>query len=168
MRQAQDCAPDDPFGQGLRETYNTLETERRTALASIAELDAAEQAGPPRPTAADIDLLDALPYLTLNLTQAPQQLLRGLFEITNLAVRLHEDSDDATITIRLPATELPVIAEAAERITNTMNTAQETPAQAAGVSRADAVRAPGRTRTCDPKLRSPSISVDNTLYQQQC
>lgn len=28
MRQAQDCSPDDPFGQGLRETYNTLETER--------------------------------------------------------------------------------------------------------------------------------------------
>jgi hypothetical protein len=65
MRQAQDCAPDDPFGHGLRQTYNNLEAERRTVLASTAELDAAEQAGPPRPTAEDVDLLDALPHLTL-------------------------------------------------------------------------------------------------------
>jgi hypothetical protein len=46
---------------------NDLEAERRTAL---AELDAAE---PPRPTADDVDLLDALPYLTFNLTEAPEQ-----------------------------------------------------------------------------------------------
>jgi len=157
MRQAQDCAPDDAFGQGLRETYNTLETERREALAAIAELDAAEQAGPLRPSVEDVDLLDALPYLTLNLTHAPEQLLRGLFEITQLTVRLHEDSDDATITIRLPATELPVIAAAAERITNIMDTAQDTPAQTAGVSRADAVRAPGRIRTCDLPLRRRTL-----------
>jgi site-specific DNA recombinase len=75
MRQAQDAEPDDPFGQGLRQNYNDLETERRTALAAIAELDAADQAGPPRPTAEDADLLDALPYLTLNLAEAPDKLL---------------------------------------------------------------------------------------------
>ncbi|HEY0691758.1 MAG TPA: hypothetical protein VGD71_22285 [Kribbella sp.] len=50
MRQAQDCAPDDPFGQGLRQTYNDLETERRTTLATLAELDAAEGEAPARPT----------------------------------------------------------------------------------------------------------------------
>lgn len=121
MRQAQDCAPDDPFGHGLRQTYNDLETQRRTTLAAVAELDAAEQAAPARPTAEDAELLDALPYLTLNLTQAPDKLLRSLFEITRLEVRLHKDSDDVTITIRLPASDLPHIAEAAERITNTMN-----------------------------------------------
>ncbi|HYQ66179.1 hypothetical protein [Actinophytocola sp.] len=155
MRQAQDSAPDDPFSQGLRETYNTLETERRTTLAAIDDLDAAERAEPTRPAAEDVDLLNALPYLTLNLAQAPQQLLRGLFEITSLTIRLHADSDDATITIRLPATELPVIAEAAERITNTMNTAQETPAQPAGTSCADAVRAPGAIRTHTGRVLNP-------------
>lgn len=98
MRQAQDCAPDDPFGHGLRQTYNDLETQRRTALAAVAELDAAEQTAPARPTAADAELLDALPYLTLNLTEAPDTLLRSLFEITRLEVRLHKDSDDVPST----------------------------------------------------------------------
>lgn len=147
MRQAQDCAPDDPFGHGLRQTYNDLETERRTALAAIAELDAADQAAPPQPTAEDAKLLDALPHLTLNLTKAPEQLLRGLFETTHLTIRLHPDSDDVTISIRLPADDLPTIAHAVERIPNTMNTAQETPAQTADAPRADAVRAPGGSAT---------------------
>jgi hypothetical protein len=73
-------------------------------------------------------------------------LLRKLFEITQLAVRLHDDEDQVTIAITLPADQLPDIAHAAERITNTMPTAQQTPAQAAGVACADAVRAPGRAQ----------------------
>jgi hypothetical protein len=48
--------------------------------------------------------LDVQPYLTLNLTEAPEKPLRGLFEITHLTVRLHEDSDDATIRLRHGAT----------------------------------------------------------------
>jgi hypothetical protein len=55
--------------------------------------------------------------LTLKLAEALEQLLRGLSEITNLTVRLHPDSDDVTITIRLPADELYQIADTAERIT---------------------------------------------------
>ncbi len=153
MRQAQDCAPDDPFGQGLRQTYNDLETQRRTTLAALAELDAADSQAPARPTAQDTRLLDALPYLAVNLAEAPEQPLRVLFVTTRLAVHLHADSDDVTISIRLPADELPTIAHAAERITNTMTHAQETPAQKAGAPRADAVRAPGRIRTCDTCLR---------------
>jgi hypothetical protein len=49
LRQAQDGDPDDPFTHGLRRTYNDLEAERRSALAAVAELDAAEQAAPARP-----------------------------------------------------------------------------------------------------------------------
>jgi site-specific DNA recombinase len=110
MRQAQDCEPDDSFGHGLRQTYNNLETERRAILAAFADLDAANGDVPARPTAEDAGLLDALPYLTENLAEAPEQLLRGLFETTHLAVRLHPDSNDVTITIRLPADDLPHIA----------------------------------------------------------
>jgi hypothetical protein len=78
--------------------------------------------------------------LTLTLADAPEPMLRGLFEITNLTIQLQPDSDDVTITIRLPAEELPLIAHTAERIT--MTTTQETPAQTAGAACADAVRAP--------------------------
>jgi hypothetical protein len=141
MRQAQDLEPDDPFAQGLRQTYNDLDADRRATLAALAELDAAEHAAPARPSAADAGLLDALPYLTLKLAEAPEPMLRGLFEITHLTVQLHPDSDDVTITIRLPAEELYQIADTAERITNTM-TAPELPGQQDRHSCADAVRAP--------------------------
>jgi site-specific DNA recombinase len=156
LRQAQDLEPADPFAQGLRQTYNDLDAQRRATLASIAELDAAEQAAPARPSVDDLGLLDALPYLALKLTEAPEPLLRGLFEITNLTVQLHPDSDDVTISIRLPADELYKITETAERITNTM-TAPKTPAQQDRRSCADAVRAPGRIRTCDLPLRRRAL-----------
>jgi len=146
MRQAQDSEPGDPFAQGLRQTYNDLETERRATHAALAELDAADQTSPARPTVDDAGLLDALPHLAVNLTQAPEQLLRALFETTRLTVQLQPDSDDVTITIRLPADDLPMITRAAERITNTMPSAQQTPGQE-GAVRADAVCAPGAIRT---------------------
>ncbi|MCE7001664.1 recombinase family protein [Kibdelosporangium philippinense] len=110
MRQAQDCEPDDPFGQQLRQTYNDLDAERRATLAALADLDAAETDVPVRPTGQDAGLLDALPYLIDNLTEAPEQLLRGLLDTTHLAVRLHADGNDVTLTIRLPADDLPLIA----------------------------------------------------------
>lgn len=141
MRQAQDCEPDDPFAQGLRQTYNDLETQRRAAL---ADLDAINQATPARLTGDDADLLDALPYLTVNLAQAPEPLLRNLFEITNLAIQLHHGSDHATISIRLPADDLPHITHTAERITMP---AQPPPGHTDTLAGADAARAPGRDRT---------------------
>jgi DNA invertase Pin-like site-specific DNA recombinase len=159
MRQAQDGDPNDPFTQGLRQTYNNLEAERRAALATVAKLDAADQAAPDRPTAADASLLDDLPRLVLNLTEAPEDLLRRLFELTNLAVQLHDGSDHVTITIRLSAEELAVIAHAAEKITNTMPPTRELSAQQAS-SCADAVGAPGRIRTCDTRFRNGSSVAD--------
>lgn len=107
MRQAQDGDADDPFTQGLRQTYNNLEAERRAALAAVAEFDAADHAAPDRPTADDATLLDDLPCLALNLADAPKDLLRRLFEITNLTVELHDGSNDVTITIRLPPKNSP-------------------------------------------------------------
>jgi site-specific DNA recombinase len=157
LRQAQDGDPDDPFTKALRGTYNDLEAEKTATLAAIAQLDAADQTEPGRPSTADVALLDALPYLALNLADAPEPLLRRLFEITQLGVHLHDDSDHVTITIRLPADQLPDIAHAAERINQTMITTQETPAQAAGAPCVDAVRAPGRIRTCDTRFRKPLL-----------
>ena len=147
MRQAQDSAPDDPFAQGLRQTYNDLEVERRATHATLAKLDTAADTTPARPTAQDAGLLDALPHLSVNLAEAPEQLLRSLFETTRLTIQLQPDSDDVTITIRLPADELHTVARAAERITNTMPETQETPGQAPGGACVNAVCAPGAIRT---------------------
>jgi site-specific DNA recombinase len=106
LRQAQDGDLDDPFTKALRGTFNDLEVEKKTALAAIADLDAVDQTEPGLPSAADVALLDALPYLALNLPATPEPLLRRLFEITQLTVRLHDDSDHVTITITLPADQL--------------------------------------------------------------
>ena len=140
LRQAQDGDPADPFAQALRGTYNDLHAEKTAALAAVAQLDAGDEPQT-RPGVADLGLLDGLPFLALNLPGAPEELLRQLFEITQLGVRLHEDSDHVTITIKLPADQLSEIAEAAERMT--MPETQETPAQRAGVSRVDGDCAPG-------------------------
>ena len=82
----------------------------------MADLDAADAAEPARPNAGDVTLLDQLPYLRLNLAQAPEPLLRALFEATRLTIDLHEHSDDATITVTLPTDDLPAIANAAHNL----------------------------------------------------
>ncbi len=155
LKQAQNGDPDDPFTKALRSTYNDLDAEKTAALSVIAQLAAADDAEPHRPGTTDIALLDALPYLALNLNAAPEPLVRRLFEITQLSVRLHDSGDHVTIAITLPADRLPDIAKTAERITNPMTTTQPAPAHAAGVACVDAVRAPGRTRTDTVRILSP-------------
>ncbi|MGP4018814.1 recombinase family protein [Saccharopolyspora sp. 5N708] len=154
LRQAQDGDPDDPFTKGLRGSYNELEAQKKATLASVAELDAADEAEPGRPSPDDAALLDSLPYLALNLTHAPEALLRRLFEITHLTVRLRDDSDEATITIKLHADQLPQIALAAERITEVMPSTRDVPVQQAPAACVDAVRAPGATRTHTGRILS--------------
>ena len=61
-------------------------------------------------------LLDLLPYLIGNLSDAPESLLRRLFEVTHLAVRLTDDPDRVTISVRLPRDTMPEIVSAAEQV----------------------------------------------------
>ncbi|MEA5364178.1 hypothetical protein VA596_31920 [Amycolatopsis sp., V23-08] len=80
MRQAREGDPDDPFTQGLRQSYNDLEREKKASLSAIAELDEADEKT--APVAADLSRLDALPYLAVHLARAPRDLLYELFEVT--------------------------------------------------------------------------------------
>ncbi len=155
LRQAQDGEPDDVFTKALRGTYNDLETQKANAVATIALLDTTDPATPHRAAPADTALLDALPYLTLNLAKAPEPLLRRLFEVTQLNIRLHDDGDRVTITIKLPEDGLPHVAGAVAAIANE-NTEQAPPPQATGSnSCVDAVCAPSRTRTDTGRILSP-------------
>lgn len=165
LRQAQDCEPGDPFAQGLRQTYTELESERRRAAGELAQLEEAAAAELARPSPGDAELLDALPYLAINLAQAPEQLLRPLFELLQLTIRLSRELDEAEIRITLPATKTIEIAEAAERMTkmaiSTRDGASPTPLAPAtkahtqkpasqweaGLS-VEVDSAPGRIRTC--------------------
>ena len=146
VRQAQDGDPDDPFTRALRSTFNDLDAERVAALSAIAQLDAADEAAPTLPDAVDVDLLDALPYLTSNLADAPEALLRRLFEVTSLAVRLTDDGDHVTISVRLPGETIPEIIGAVEIIAEN----DKAPGNRLPGACVHAVRAPGRIRTCAP------------------
>ncbi|GAA3582093.1 hypothetical protein GCM10022222_78620 [Amycolatopsis ultiminotia] len=155
LRQAQDGEPDDPFTQGLRTTYNELEAQKKTTQAAIADVDAADEADPGKPSEDDLALLGTLPFLTMNLADAPEKHLRSLFEALQLTVGLIEDTDKVTIEIRLPADELAQIAVQAERTSKTMRSTRKTPGQREGSACVDAVRAPGEIRTHTGRVLNP-------------
>lgn len=59
-------------------------------------------------------LIDALPYLALNLATAAEDLLRTLFEVTQLTIRIDARGDRATLEITLPEDQLPEVSGAAD------------------------------------------------------
>jgi hypothetical protein len=91
--------------------------------------------------------LDALPYLTANLRDAPQPLLARLYEATQLRIDLHPDTREATIMIKLPADHIDAVT----------NAAHATAAGPTGGGVTDAGCAPGRNRTCDTRFRKPML-----------
>ncbi|MCE7009978.1 recombinase family protein [Kibdelosporangium philippinense] len=107
LRQAQRGDPDDPFTKALRGTYHDLDAEKTAALAAITQFDATNKTEPSRLATTDIAPLDALRYLAPNLANVPEHLLRRLFEVTHLSIRLHSGTDYVTITMRLPPTSYP-------------------------------------------------------------
>lgn len=50
----------------------------------------------------------------LTLDRAPEQLQRHFYEVTQLTITLHENSDDVRLSIRLPAEQQSEITHAAE------------------------------------------------------
>ncbi len=130
LKQAQQGDPDDPFTTALRGSYNNLAKDEKQLRAKLTELEETEQPTPQGITVDELALIDALPYLATNLAQAPEPYLRALFEAVQLSIMVHDDGEHATITIKLPADQLPEIAQAAERITEPMNP-HELPREAA-------------------------------------
>ena len=149
LQQAQDGAPDDPFAKALRQNYNKLDDDKTTALAAIAHLDAEDKKQPAKATSSDLNCLEALPHLQLNLARAPQALLRRLFEITQLTVKVHGVGDQVTITIKLPVDQVPETAVAAERINAAMTSTemQEVPTASVETSWVEAASTPDGIRT---------------------
>ncbi|GAB3391532.1 hypothetical protein GCM10027360_81850 [Amycolatopsis echigonensis] len=152
LRQAQSGDLDDPFTRGLRGTYNELEGEKEAIVEQIADLDAEAQSQPKPPGPDEAALLDALPVLSLKLAAAPPELLRRLFEVLRLEVRLLDD-DHVEIAITLPAGDVPDVAEVAERITDQMADTQA--AQTSAFACVDVVRAPGEIRTHTGRVLNP-------------
>ncbi|HKR48624.1 MAG TPA: hypothetical protein VJT72_03415 [Pseudonocardiaceae bacterium] len=128
-------------------------------------MDAADETAPARPNAADVDLLDALPYLIGDLADAPEALLRRLFEASSLTIHITDDGDHVVISVRLPGNKLPEIIGAVEAI-------NEAPGQIVNGACVDAVRAPGGVRTCGtrtaPLTLSPPTTVTISALSVEC
>ena len=141
LRQAQDG--DDAFSRGLRQTYNELDEQKRALVTNTTSIGTTVPIGP---SDADIALLDALPHLVTNLSKAPDLLLRQLFKITQLGVRLNDDHDHLLVTLRLPSAHLSEVADTAERIAEAVTVEPKTPDQAPNPC-TDLVGAPDGIRT---------------------
>ncbi len=147
LRQAQDGDPADPFTQGLRRSYNDLDGQRTAALARLQDLQIASEAEPDRPGPDSLTLLDALPRLQFKLDKAPEALRRRLYEVTQLTVHVNHESQEVKIMIKIPIMDLDQVADLAEVV---VGTSAPRTATARPFHRKDAVRAPGRIRTCAP------------------
>ena len=145
MRQAEDGDPNDPFTRGLRQRFNDLQVERQLVLDQIAELDGPESAGPRPLSRSDVDVLDALPSLAVNLGRAPEGLQRRLYELTQLRVEVHYESQEATVVITLPREEMTMISNAATAVECAMERRlpRVMPTKPQVEASVNAVRAPG-------------------------
>jgi site-specific DNA recombinase len=126
LQQAMDGDPEDAFTKALRGRYNELEVQRAELATRLSTANEPTSTGSDVPTAEELSLLDSLPYLAVNLIQAPADLLRALFEVVQLHIQVHEEGNRATLTITLPADQIRQVTGAAERIGNQMDP-QETP-----------------------------------------
>jgi site-specific DNA recombinase len=151
LGQAMDGDPDDAFTNALRGRYNDLEAQRADLAPKLAAVDESAGAQPDKQSPDAVALLDALPYLAVNLAKVPEDLLRTLFEAVQLSIQVHDEGEHATMTITLPADQVSKVAGAAERIGDQMNP-QGTPE---GRARGVLDRAPVRFRQLSRQSSCP-------------
>ncbi|MFI5614558.1 hypothetical protein [Amycolatopsis sp. NPDC051903] len=119
-------------------------------MTQVEDLEAEPRDEPGAPGHDEAAVLDALPTLAA----APPDLLRTLFEVLRLEVRLLDD-DHVDIGITLPAREVPAVAQVTERITDEMTDAQAASAHERAESWVDVVCAPGEIRTHTGRVLNP-------------
>lgn len=133
LGQAMNGDPDDAFTKALRGRYNDLEAQRADLAAKLAAVDESAGTPPDKPSHDALSLLDALPFLAVDLAKAPEDLLRTLFEVVQLSIQVHDEGERATMTITLPADHVSEVAGTAERIGDQMNPARTPEGRAVGV-----------------------------------
>ena len=145
---------DDPAGTvfaRVRDRLGELEAERQAKLAALAALEATEEA-----QSVPVELLDALPIVDADLLDAPQHILRTLFEGFRLEVRYHKPDHHALVRATIAEDTIDyldtnVIALFAQQTAN----GKRRPGPRATVSHLRG--APGRIRTSDARFRKPTL-----------
>jgi site-specific DNA recombinase len=79
-----------------------MESDRGSLMSRLAALEAEGRAESNDSGSADVELLDALPYVNINFAHAPDGLIRRLFEVLAVRVQLDLACGEVTISITLP------------------------------------------------------------------
>lgn len=87
------------FRDAIRQEHATLGTQRTELAEQLARLEAPKQAAHPADTAA---LLDALPYLNVDLARVPEELQRRLYNAFVLEVRYSRPREEVTLRVTIP------------------------------------------------------------------
>jgi site-specific DNA recombinase len=135
---------DDPDGvvfRRVRERLGELDRERRAAFDELTALESEE----PAANSASVDLLDRLPLGTMDLTSAPEEVLRRLFEAFRLEIRYDPQFHQARCEVWIGEDSLTEAAEEASRVVPV-----DFAGERATSGHTDVWSAPGRTRTCAP------------------
>lgn len=153
----------DAWAGRLRHRFAELEHERRTKNTALEALREQTARRPPN----EPDLIEDLPRLALQLTNAPDALQRDLYEAFGLKIVYDHNTKRATIHATLTTETLPVAAQATAAltaITPPEPAAEPPPASNQTSTRPVAGRATtekvahdvgalGRIRTCDTRFR---------------
>jgi site-specific DNA recombinase len=136
---------DEEFSRRLRDRFAALESERRTKLAELDELEA-DPPGRNHQT----ELLDRLPRFRARIAELPEDLQRELYDVFGLEVHYSQVDKSAVIRITLSEETIDSVVAAIEQVTMTVKTDREAGPrknQAGGVAEGLG-RAPCRIRTC--------------------
>jgi site-specific DNA recombinase len=139
---------DDAMRTGIQTRFKDIVTEQRSKKELLAELTREERANAP----ADVDLLDLLPQGRINLDRLPEDQQRRIYDAFHLELRYNAHRRDVTIRVSITGETAPILTATIETIMNehpqTQKTGSEADASDPVEVVADALRAPGRIRTC--------------------
>ncbi|GGR67491.1 hypothetical protein GCM10010252_01550 [Streptomyces aureoverticillatus] len=158
---AQDEGPDPDderaFRDGIRKEHTTLGAQRKALSEQMARLETPGPVAKPDNAA----LLDALPYLKVDLTRVPEEKQRQLYDAFGLEVRYSRPREELALRVTIPGHMVDALA----RITRGLDMGNKKSGARTEVltpdhgtrarksrhtarSRSHVVGAPGRIRTC--------------------
>ncbi|UWZ39766.1 hypothetical protein Drose_17005 [Dactylosporangium roseum] len=149
LKPSGDPEVDEAWRSGIQTRFAATVAEQCTKKELLGELVRKEKAAAP----VDLDLLDVLPQGRVDLNRLPEEQQRRIYDAFHLELRYNAHRREVTIRVSITGETAPILAATIETILDeraqTQKTGSEANASDPGEVVADALRAPGRTRTCD-------------------
>ncbi len=145
---------DDAWRAGIQTRFAATIAEQRTKKQLLAGIVREEQMAAP----VDIDLLDLLPEEQVDLARLPEDQQRRIYDAFHLDIRYNAITKEVAIRVTITGDTAPTLAATVEAIIDqhpeTRKPGTGAAAPVPGKSVCDALRAPGRIRTCGTRFRN--------------